>query len=811
MKKKKNKRIKHQIYRGVVIAFLCTFLFEGAVYAVTNKAGCNKSGSVTAVYEKGSQSANGYYQRSGNIIVTYDRGEDANVCSDVRADYVGLTNAIQRTSITSDEAQASGGGHICNGHTSEAAHWRHWFGLSGTTLYGLNKSNTKSISVTEDKYKKCSYVIAGPLRTFGDGLTESGKFEWAVSYQKLPDSAQLEKIDIEVPRLTLKAEHAGRTAVNKSTGIMYSTEALLTATSVDNEARPHKTETFLWEGPQVPSGWRAANAANAKSAKEVLQTKINGVYYVSAKDQLGNSVKSTGVEVRFLDYDPPEGSLSTKTNNGIYVNGKEWTANNVAICATASDRGCGLDEKAFCWDGTTWTNQKEYTVSRNGKYELMIQDALGNKEKINISVDNIDQDKPEVKLEKKADTSIIANEKEWTRTYTTLNIKAVDAKSGLQPDAYSFDGGRTWTKECSQSFEENGKIEVKVRDNVNNIETIPVEIKEIDKDAPVFLNITKTPEQWSKGVQSIEVAAEDYEGGCGLHDMAYSFDGGVTWTDKNTFESDIEQNITISVRDAVSNVAEYDYTFKKEKTPEITEEENKEEEEKEKEEEKKEEEKEIIEVEPDDKKPDEKKKKKKKKKPKVQDSSILFIVKDSIEETVENVIPNVQEKRNKKPVSQKANIKQVSENTVREKEGTIVTQKKNAVKVTEDENEPLPIKDRPKEKSNKSNIFIYIILLLFLLLLLALLYLFIIEFKGAVVYGMENKKWLRLGKVYIDKKEEQYVVEISDSLLDMVSGNDYKLVINRAFLSKHGDEDIFLLIKERMIKKKIQKNIEFKI
>lgn len=88
-------------------------------------------------------------------------------------------------------------------------------------------------------------------------------------------------------------------------------------------------------------------------------------------------------------------------------------------------------------------------------------------------------------------------------------------------------------------------------------------------------------------------------------------------------------------------------------------------------------------------------------------------------------------------------------------------------------------------------------------------YLFVYCKYKAVLFGKENGKYKRLGILMITKKEEQQQIEVPDELLQQITGHYYRIKVNRLYLSVNKGADIFLLIEERMVKKQVEKYIDF--
>ncbi|MBD5544508.1 MAG: hypothetical protein HDR01_09775 [Lachnospiraceae bacterium] len=829
---------KKKTMKAVLAAFVIVFCLEDTVYAATNKSGCENKGTVTAVYDTSGTAANGYYKKNGKVIVTYDMGQPTESCSDTTYQYVGITNKVEVPQIDASETNVSGGGHVCNGHTSNTAQWKHWFGLSGSILYGMGTKNIGTVTVTEEEYQKCSYAIAGPSSSFGDGLGSNGKFYWVVLYKKLPSAIGADTIDDTSPTIALSAVPSGKTAVNPANGKTYSTQALLTATSTDNESRPHMTKTFRFKNASGNlTDWIAANSGNKKTASSSYTVNANSSYSVEAQDQLGNSGESKAVSVDFIDLTAPTAALGKTVNGKVTVNGKEWTSTTVTLNASASDSGAGLASQPYCFDGVTWTGAKDYVISQNGTYQVKVQDALGNLVTKSVTVDNFDRTAPEGETHTSYENSIIIEGETWSKDAAIVEIQASDTGCGLDAAPYSFDNGKSWTSETQYRFSENGTYEIKIRDGLHNVKNTSVKIGGIDKIAPDIQKIEIEPEDWKSGNAVVKVTAEDNEDGCGLAQKAYSFDGGESWTEKNELVLLQSADLTIQVRDGLGNIAEE--TFQAKCIPEEENQKNGEEENKapEKEDGQKES---GGEKEDDSQNEDKGKKENSKKEDEEGDTDKKGKKNQDDNDKKENekeidignggveVVPGEgsapTEKKETKKVGgtskNKAENQQEKEKT-EQAETDEIEEKTYQVTfpILEEEKEPIEIeeygtRDTKKEKQEKSLLEKLCISAVAAILLLGLLglflwYLFVFCKYRAVLYGKEDDRYKRLGTITISQKEEQHTADIPDELLQQISGNYYRLKVNPAYLFDREGEDIYICIEERILKKQVEKRIDF--
>ena len=101
----------------------------------------------------------------------------------------------------------------------------------------------------------------------------------------------------------------------------------------------------------------------------------------------------------------------------------------------------------------------------------------------------------------------------------------------------------------------NDTIVIYVKDASGNVHSYEKEICYIDTKAPEIKDIYVEPEkEWTSGEAKVTVIAEDELSG--LHDMAYSFDGGAIWQEENLLVVERSQTLKILVRDKVGNISD---------------------------------------------------------------------------------------------------------------------------------------------------------------------------------------------------------------------------------------------------------------
>ena len=167
------------------------------------------------------------------------------------------------------------------------------------------------------------------------------------------------------------------------------------------------------------------------------------------------------------------------------------------------------------------------------------------------------------KVDKTAPTVVVTGNTKTPSLSVTLKIStAYDCANegvdciGLPEDAFSFNGGDSWTSSNTQTFTKNGIVNIWVRDKAGNIQKLTENITSIDSDGPKILGVDGNRNTWSKENVTLTVRTTDTEG---LHALPYSFDDGDSWqaSPSKTYTENTS-NIKIKVRDSFGNVTSYE-------------------------------------------------------------------------------------------------------------------------------------------------------------------------------------------------------------------------------------------------------------
>lgn len=111
----------------------------------------------------------------------------------------------------------------------------------------------------------------------------------------------------------------------------------------------------------------------------------------------------------------------------------------------------------------SWEDGKLY-VTENGTYFVTAANAAGRSITAAIEISCIDKTPPVI-------LGVNANTNEMTKNAIYISVNAADNESGLDEQAYSLDGGLSWSASSGFLLEEGKDIQLAVRDKAGNIVT----------------------------------------------------------------------------------------------------------------------------------------------------------------------------------------------------------------------------------------------------------------------------------------------------------------------------------------------------
>ncbi len=193
---------------------------------------------------------------------------------------------------------------------------------------------------------------------------------------------------------------------------------------------------------------------------------------------------------------------------------------------------------------TDATSKFRVSFKETGKYDILVQMVKFADDTVvceNAATVEVKDTKAPVISE------ITGNATEWTGSDVTLKVVAADNSGSVAQ--YRLDGGE-WQTSNTFNIKENGKYKFYAKDAAGNISdaSAEIEVKYIDKVAPVIGVITLNPDDWTNKAVTVTVPATDV----GINVILYRMDNG-DWQKENTFtvsDNDIHE---FYVKDSLGN------------------------------------------------------------------------------------------------------------------------------------------------------------------------------------------------------------------------------------------------------------------
>lgn len=239
---------------------------------------------------------------------------------------------------------------------------------------------------------------------------------------------------------------------------------------------------------------------------------------------------------------------------------QDWVK-ELDLTASYSVHEGGINISGFLWNGSP--GGERCHVTENGTYTLGLAGS-GNVDfspTVSVTVDHIDNTPPGISSFQTASDT-------WGSS-VQLIVNASDGQSGLAGEAYSYDGGASWSSSNTHTVTANGAYSVSVRDAVGNVSTAETTVEHIDC-APPTISVSTSPsvDNWYDGSLTVTIQAQDAGGG--LADAPYSFDGGATYLVGNSVTLSGSGTLEIAVADRAGNVARLSFHAEKKQRPQPT-------------------------------------------------------------------------------------------------------------------------------------------------------------------------------------------------------------------------------------------------
>lgn len=262
----------------------------------------------------------------------------------------------------------------------------------------------------------------------------------------------------------------------------------------------------------------------SEPSKQLIYTKAIGHKHIGGSGSGCYTAAKTGTRTEEIQCD---GSM-------IY-----FPSLGTSACSKCAAGYFGDQSGRGCW--TTTTHTVSYTY-----YDLGCGKSAG--QKLGI-----------ISVEKSTD--------EWTKELTLTASYENGEAMGVGSQPYIWNG----QKSDQNIFEvtENGlyRFHINAKADTNAGQTpIELQISNIDKTEPIIQDYKLTPEDWTnEGVTFEAIMVTDLQPdgteGCGLHEYAYSYDGGETWSADNRFSYSENGTYKVMVRDKLENCSTITFTI----------------------------------------------------------------------------------------------------------------------------------------------------------------------------------------------------------------------------------------------------------
>lgn len=296
----------------------------------------------------------------------------------------------------------------------------------------------------------------------------------------------------------------------------------------------------------------------APSESNTYEVTASGTYTLSLNADASVNTQNARivVEVRNVDVTAPVIKGHTQEP------ASDWTKDGVLVCLTETadlqpdgSDGCGLHQKPFSYDnGETWTDENTHLYMENGTHAILVRDRLENVSSYEVSFKNVDCTPPTVES---TEWDLTKNIRSTVLTITASDLQPDGSEGcGLDEEPFSYDGGKTWTAQNSYLISKNGTLSIAVRDKLGNMCLINKSITNIDCTGP-SVEYKMVSDSWTNRDVTLYLSAkdknEDGSDGIGLEDNWYSLDGGNSWSNKCELVFEENTQLTLTARDRHDN------------------------------------------------------------------------------------------------------------------------------------------------------------------------------------------------------------------------------------------------------------------
>lgn len=345
----------------------------------------------------------------------------------------------------------------------------------------------------------------------------------------------------------------------KSTVALEGTRAELSV-NVAAGRGPDPQLTYTWyltESVEPANGKPFPNANSATLSLPEVSAQLDGKYIYCVVDN--GAFQATSDAVAVAVYGQPDAPAITVLDIESQGSAITWTGPSVAFTMTTPVELAGQGSLRVDYsldDGATW--MQGYKPGTVVNVPVVPEGGL----RVQAQSSNPDAPDPAksvrtVRTVLQPDitapsVTVAGNPTSWQKGPITIELISTDMEAGLSAQAYSWDGGKTWTSELSRRFDRNQKVRALVRDAVGNTATRDIDIILVDSTLPP-VTVSGNPTTWTQDTVTLHISAGDAQSG--LATAPYSWDGGRTWGVTSSRDFTGNQIVDIQVKDAAGNVS----------------------------------------------------------------------------------------------------------------------------------------------------------------------------------------------------------------------------------------------------------------
>ena len=214
-----------------------------------------------------------------------------------------------------------------------------------------------------------------------------------------------------------------------------------------------------------------------------------------------------------------------------------------------------LHSEPYSFDeGKTWQKSNQYEVTENKVLNIRVRDEDGRGTSETIEITNIDKTKPKVIVDGSVKSGTTTSSNVELMAEITPNKMGETYKYQWYKDNKKINGATKSTYLATTSGTYKVVVTIGSGNSISSNTYKVVKSSGSNKYTLSITSVSGNPSDWTKGNVTLKVNAKASNG---LHDTAYSFDGGKTFQKSNAKQFTANQEVNIVVRDKKNNKTTY--------------------------------------------------------------------------------------------------------------------------------------------------------------------------------------------------------------------------------------------------------------